>query len=194
MRILSLGLKNLTAMTETITSIYKRRSVRKYKPATIATTYIEEIIAAGKMAPSAINAQPWKFYVMNDQTLITKMSEEIAAAAEQHAYLSHGVHLSQPADRIFFGSPLVIFISAPKTNEWSRLDVGMCAQNMMLAATSLGLDSCPIGFGKFVERTKSYSIMNVPSSEEIIIAIVFGYGDHAPQMESRLMNNVFYVK
>jgi len=51
---------------------------------------------------------------------------------------------------------VVIFIISPHDNEWASLDVGMCAQNIMLAAKSLGLDTCPVGFGKYVEKTKIF--------------------------------------
>lgn len=33
-------------------------------------------------------------------------------------------------DPVFYGAPVVIFISAPKDNEWAALDIGMCCQNM----------------------------------------------------------------
>ena len=181
-------------MNPTITTIYQRRSVRSYKAAAVARAFTDEIIAAGKMAPSAINAQPWKFYVADNPGIVRQFSVEIAAAAEQYAYLSHGVHLSQPADRIFFGAPVVVFISAPRTNQWAHLDIGMCVQNMMLAATSMGLASCPIGLGKFIERTAGYPMLHIPSEEEIVIAVAIGYSDHIPSPEIRKSNDIFYLQ
>ena len=47
---------------DTIKIIYERRAVRKYKDISVEKNLIEQIIDTGRMAPSAINKQPWKFY------------------------------------------------------------------------------------------------------------------------------------
>lgn len=180
-------------MNETLRTIYDRRAVRKFKPLPVGQATIEQLLDAGRMAPSAINKQPWRFYVVTSAELIKTMSEEIAAIAEEHFHLSHGVHLSQSGDAIFHGAPIVIFVSASKENEWAPLDIGMCAQNMMLAAKSLGLDSCPVGLGKFVEKTKSYSALKVPPADNIVISVIFGYGDENSSAHERQRDNVTYV-
>ncbi len=180
-------------MNETLTTIHQRRSVRKFKQVPPNKDIIEDLLNAGRSAPSAINKQPWRFYVITNTALITSMAKEIEAVAEGQFQLSHGVHLSRTEDAVFHGAPVVVFISAPKDNEWAELDVGMCAQNMMLAAKSLGLDSCPVGFGRFVEKTKCYSLLNVPASERIVVSLVFGYGDEQPKEHPRRRDNVVYV-
>lgn len=180
-------------MNAILANIYERRAVRKFKNIPIGKDAIEQILDAGRMAPSAINAQPWKFYVLTGPRLIQTLAEEIGLAAEAYFYLAHGVHLSQATDRVFHGAPAVIFVSAPKDYEWAQLDVGMCVQNMMLAAKSLGLESCPVGFGKFVEKVKSFSLLRVPSNEQIVIAVVFGYGDEKPQLRERKRDNAIYL-
>ena len=45
-------------------SIYNRRSVRKYLDKNVSKEMIEQIIDAGRMAPSAKNRQPWKYIVL----------------------------------------------------------------------------------------------------------------------------------
>ncbi|WP_431215137.1 nitroreductase family protein [Puia sp. P3] len=77
-------------------------------------------------------------------------------------HLSHGIDLHAIQDPVFHGAPVVIFITAPRDNEWAPLDIGMCAQNIMLSAQSLGLSSCPVGFGKYVENTPAYDRMLIP--------------------------------
>lgn len=96
-------------------------------------------------------------------------------------------------DPVFHGAPVVVFISAPKDNEWAVLDIGMCSQNIMLAAWSLGLDSCPIGIGKYVAHTKLYNRMEVPDTEQIHLAIILGYGDEKPVIHPRKQNNACYI-
>lgn len=196
-------------MNETIKTIYERRAVRKYDERPIEKAIINEVIEAGRMAPSAINMQPWKFYVLTNKELIKRLSKEISRAAVSEFskmkirklmklaasffHLSHGLDFLKLEDAVFHGAPAVIFISSPKTNEWADLDIGMCSQNIMLAAQSLGLASCPIGFAKYVEKTKSYKKLGIAETEQVIIAIIIGYGVEKPEPKIRLKDNLFFI-
>lgn len=178
----------------TLTTIYERRAVRRYKDRKVEREMIEQILDAGRMAPSAINKQPWKFYILDDRVSIRFFSGQIAKVAEKFFHLSHGVDLLKAEDPIFHGAPVVIFITSPKDSEWAMIDIGMCAENMMLAAKSLGLDSCPVGMAKYVEQSSACSKLKVPGGEQVNLAIVFGYGDESPEVHERRLDNVFYIK
>ena len=194
---------------ETLTTIYNRRAVRKYKNKAVSKKLIEELIAAGRMAPSAMNKQSWKFYVVTNRELIHTLSGDISKTAFKETVkkglkgilkaLSGMLHfvesfsLHSIKDPVFYDAPVVIFITSPKTNEWAALDIGMCAQNIMLAAKSLGLDTCPVGFGKFVEHTKHYSLLNIPSNEQVQLSVIVGYGDEQPAVHERKTDNVKYI-
>jgi nitroreductase len=198
--------------TETIETIYERRAVRKYKESFVDVNLIEKVLDAGRMAPSAMNKQPWQFYVLTNKETIQSFSKEIAGVMMKGAlnsgvsgiaqmlkavsgllHFSHGIDLHAIKDPVFHGAPVVIFLTAPRDNEWASLDVGMCAQNIMLAAKSLGLDTCPVGFGKYVEKTKIFSRLHVPASEEVKLAIILGYGDESPEVHDRTKNNLLFI-
>ena len=68
------------ALNETIKTIFDRRSVRKYKDTPLTLANIEFLIDAGRMAPSAMNKQSLKFYVLLDKTSIHSFSKEIMTA------------------------------------------------------------------------------------------------------------------
>ena len=180
-------------VNEALQTIYQRRAVRKYTNKPVAKELIEQIIDAGRMAPSAINKQPWRFYVLTKKAQILACSLEIEQKAEQFLHLAHGANMSLNDDFIFHNAPVVIFISAPKDNEWASMDVGMCAENMMLAAKSLGIDSCPVGLARFVEKTKFCSTLNIPENEHVLLAIILGYGDEQPEAKIRNRDNVFFI-
>jgi len=180
-------------MNDVLKTIYERRAVRRYKDQQVDKKLIEQIIDAGRMAPSAMNQQLWKFYVLLDKELIRSLSPFIVKVANKVLSWAHGVDQSKTTDIIFHNAPVVIFITAPKKNEWAVLDIGMCCQNMMLAAKSLGLDTCPIGFAKFLEKTNKISILGMSSSEEIKLAIIVGYGDENPPVHERKRDNVKFV-
>ncbi|MNJ95576.1 5,6-dimethylbenzimidazole synthase [compost metagenome] len=196
-------------MNQIIENIYQRRAVRKYKDVSLGRDVIDELIMAGKMAPSAMNRQPWKFYVLTDPVKIKKISKDIEKIAlkklkekgiKELAKLSLSLfHLSTiknilvTADHVFYGAPVVIFITHQRDDEWGMIDIGMCAQNIMLAAKAKGLDSCPVGFAKFVMQTDDYSLLKIPDDEVVDLAVVIGYGDEIAEMPKRTNNHVIYL-
>jgi len=183
-------------MNETISTIKARRAVRKYKDKEVLRKLIDQILDAAKMSPSAMNRQPWKFYVVTKKKMINSFSaditqkiiEKMPGFAERIKSLGRNTE-----DMVFYGAPVVIFITAPKDNEWANMDVGICAQNIMLAAKSLGLDSCPVGFARFIGETKSLSQLNIPKTDEVKIAVIIGYGDEKPKPHEQVAGNVFFL-
>lgn len=183
---------NVFNKNETLHTIHERRAVRKYKVIPIDRTQIEHIIMAGKMAPSAMNQQLWRFYVLTNTEKIKSYSNAISTVAKNILHFSFK-DIQKEEDPIFHGAPVVIFITAPKGNEWASLDVGMCAQNIMLAAKSMGYETCPVGLAKFIEKTHAYKELNIPVSEEIMLAIILGIGDEKPEMHQRKNNNITFL-
>lgn len=181
-------------MSELIDIVYTRRAVRKYQDAAPERKLIDQLIDAGRMAPSALNIQPWKFYVVNDRELISSMEDQVCVVVKEIYTTPHIVEFLKKKNPIFHGAPVVIFITAPKINEWAALDIGMCSQNFMLAAKAAGLDTCPVGFGKFIERTSLYSQLEIPATDQVMLSIVLGYGDEEPPMPERIKDNIFHIR
>jgi nitroreductase len=195
-------------MNEVIKTIFERRAVRKYKPMEVSKILIEQIIDAGRMAPSALGKEPWKFYIVTSKEDIKLYSTEIVkegivifdmgfkkvfkAIVSSITHLSNMVDFFREDDPVFHGAPVVIFITAKADDEWAALDIGMCAQNMLLAAKSLGLDSCPIGFATYIEKTTHFSKLAIPKDEKVYLAIILGYGNESPKRHERIKTNVFY--
>lgn len=177
---------------ETLHTIYSRRAVRKYKGIPVEKHLIEEVLKAAAMAPSALNQQPWKFYVVtHSEKLKLFAAETLKAAGKMHHSLLEGSLQSE--DPIYHGAPVIIFITAPRTDEWAGLDVGLCAQNLMLAARSLGLDTCPVGLANFMQETPVYGQLHIPDSEKIYLAVTLGYGDEHPEMHPRKQDTTFFT-
>ena len=196
-------------MNEVMKTIFERRAVRKYQNKGVSKDLIDQLLEAGRMAPSAMGKEPWKFYIVTVKEDIALYSKEIIKEG-MHSFPAMGVkkavkavasaliHLStivdffKAEDPVFHGAPVVIFIAAQKDDEWAALDIGMCSQNIMLAAKSLGLDSCPVGFAKFIEKTKNYNKLGIAKDEQIHLAIIVGYGDEKPEVHERNKKNAFY--
>lgn len=196
------------AGNETIKTIFDRRAVRQYGQQMIDDDLLDQILDAGRMAPSAMNRQPWKFYIVTHRDTINAFSKAIARVVPKiflKMALKHPVKSiktllhSSPRlpkageDHIFHGAPVVIFITSPKDNEWAGLETGMCAQNMMLAARSIGLGSCPIGLARYIDQTPLYHQLEVPAAEKVQLAVTFGYGAETPPIQPRAKHTAIFI-
>ncbi|KAJ5068272.1 nad(p)h nitroreductase ydgi-related [Anaeramoeba ignava] len=118
-----------------------RRAIRKYLPVPISHEIILDIITYGTWAPSAMDYQPWRFYVVENSTLITEISDYIVKVANGSC-----------PPHVFYEAPIVIFIfTLNSCPGFSDVDVGVALQNVLLSAYSYGLATCPIGFSRLGE-------------------------------------------
>ncbi|MBK7387871.1 MAG: nitroreductase family protein [Bacteroidetes bacterium] len=105
-------------LNEVIQNINNRRAVRKFKSKTVERILIEQILNAGRMAPSALNKQPWRFYVLTEKESIHSISKEIAKVTVKHVaklgikeivkYILHYIH--SPKDFSFFSQSDFVFM------------------------------------------------------------------------------------
>lgn len=164
-------------MTDFIKMIKERRSIRNFKSKQISDKDISLIISAGAYAPSALNKQPWKFTVVQDEKFLISISN----ICSTFMLNSDDEYLRASADRpnysVFYHAPTVIFISMDTDVTGSIVDCACAAQNMLLAAHSLGLGSCYIGgFAiAFVEDAKLRSQLGIPKNYMPIFSIALGY-------------------
>ena len=88
-------------------------------------------------------------------------------------------------DSIFYGAPEIIFII--KTEETANeFDYGLASENIMLAAKSLGLATCPIGLSRSLNSSdQARKLLALKDSETIIIAISIGYANENPPEKER---------
>ena len=127
-----------------IETIKKRRSIREYTYEEISDKDIYEILNAGLYAPSGKNRHPWRFLVVRDKLKIKQISK--------HTIYSRFVR-NAPVLILVYISPSVEY-----PLEKDILSVGMCIQNILLAATDMGYGSCVIGelFNKDLQDIFAY--------------------------------------
>jgi len=151
--------------------IISRQSDRKYSDKPVEKEKLERIIEAGRMAPSACNAQPWKFIVVDDPSIRKKVAE--AASAK---LIGMNTFVGQ--------APLLLVIVREKPNmsskiggtiknkDYSLIDIGIAAENICLQAKAEGIGSCIIGW--FDERMLR-KILNIPKTKRVELIISLGY-------------------
>jgi nitroreductase len=183
------------SLNKVISNIKSRRSIRRYKDKKLSKKEIMSLIEAGSYAPSSHNRQPWEFVVLTG----SKIDE---LSAEINNWYSSFVKLGRPLsfikeikesvdamkkrvesdkDLFFYHAPCVVIVHAPKKRFYLQ-DCSCAAQNMMLAARSLSIGSCWIGFADIVlnRSRKIKKKLGIPMSHGVMATIAFGYTDRFP--------------
>ena len=150
-----------------------RRSVRKYLPRPVEKENLEHCLEAARLAPSACNAQPWKFIVVDEPELRDRVAKETFDAV-----LSFNRFVPQ--------APVLIVLVTEKPNitsqigsvlkkrEFNLIDVGIAAEHFCLQAADEGLGTCMIGW--FNEK-KVKQLLQIPAGKRIGLIITLGYPD-----------------
>ena len=164
-------------------TIYARRSIRDYLAEDVPDRVIRELIKAGTYAPSAVNKQPWRFMVIKNRELMKKLSnkakelwmeQDVSASNPDIIRLANMI--ARPDFNIFYNAPLLIMIFANPDALSPQIDCALAAENMMLAARSLGIGSCWIGLAAVLGQV--HEIMNelgVPADCRLVGCLIFGY-------------------
>jgi len=136
-------------------AIRTRKSVRTYDSRPIHEDVLSRILEAGRLAPSAMNYQPWKFIVVKDQANREKLTDGRYA-------------------KFLKDCPVVIVGcgDSAKSPEWCVVDTTIALENMVLAATAEGVGTCWIG--SFYEE-KIKKALNVPDSHTVVAMLAVGY-------------------
>lgn len=141
---------------EALETIKQRRSVRKFKATPVAKEYIEQLIDAGRLAPTARNDQPWEFIVVTNP----ETRKQIAALTDYGKFIAE--------------APVCIAIFCKPTKYYLE-DGSAATENILLAATALGLGSCWIAGDKKPYCAKIAELLQVPPDYKLVSLIVVGY-------------------
>ncbi len=174
---------------DVLEAIHSRRSVRKWLPTEVPDEMVEQILDAGRWAPSAGNFQPWAFIVIHNQD--TKV--RIQKVAEESKNLSRiwAPYFREDGSRGYILDltkvPLAIAVFAdqrhapPHTGgeDGHIIGASLAAMNMWLAAHALGLGAC---FWSHMMQDKMKVILGVPHHFDFIglLGIGFKDGDGSP--------------
>lgn len=158
-------------MAELTDLIFQRRSIRKFTDKPLSDEQLKLLLKAGMAAPSAMNGQPWEFIVVTDNNLLAKCRNALMFAKHNFTAVicvcgSPRVGKSKLGDRF-----------------WAQ-DCSAATENILLAATALGLGSVWIGVHPvtmFVRQIRE--ILNIPTDVTPLNLIGLGYP--AEQKEPR---------
>ena len=150
----------------------QRQSERGYSDQPVEAEKLARCLEAARLAPSACNAQPWKFIVVNDPQIKDKLA----------GYTTSGPLV--PMNHFTRQAPVMVVIvrespnltskigSLLKDKPYTLMDIGIVALQFCLQATAEGLGSCIMGW--FNEK-KVKELLHIPKSKRAELIITVGY-------------------
>jgi nitroreductase len=148
-----------------------RCSVRAYAETPVDIDTIQHCLEAARLAPSACNAQPWKFIAVTDAGL-----RDLIARETFDPLLSFNRFVTSAPVLVVIVTekpPLVAQIGASlKNRDFNLIDVGIAAEHFCLAAADEGLGTCMLGW--FNEQAVK-RLLKIPSRARVGLIITLGY-------------------
>ncbi|UCD74093.1 MAG: nitroreductase family protein [Phycisphaerales bacterium] len=178
--------------------IRKRRSVRRFKPDPIPEDVLEQILEAGRIAPSGMHLQNWYFGLITNDDLKRRMidiaggQDWIATAPVVLAICAILVgDLKDAAEddknllgnRFRYGEGLIDYLNACPDRKAMRVfsdcnDVLIAGQQMLLAAENFGLRGCWIAY---LDIARAGDLLELPDDIACTFLLPIGYPDEEPE-------------
>jgi nitroreductase len=158
-----------------------RRSIRRYRPDPVPDEMVEQLLEAGRWAPSASNRQPWAFVVIRDKEVLEQVARHAAFFFVRWAHVGE--------------VPLIIALcGTARTRIYRQFlheDIGLAGAQIMLQAKALGLGTCWIGG---LDRAAIAGILRLPEHMEVVGLLTVGFPaeDPEPRLRKPLEEIVHY--
>jgi nitroreductase len=151
--------------------IKHRKSVRDFQDKPVEREKIMACLDAARLAPSACNAQPWKFIVVDDPQLKQKFCEDVFGGVYSiNAFTSKApVIVTIVSEQ---GNFMAKIGSLLRDTRYYLIDIGISGEHFALQAEDLGLGTCWMGW--FNEKAVK-SLLNIPGNKKVDILIALGY-------------------
>ncbi len=155
---------------ETIEAIKTRRSVRGFTDENVDDKSIEQILDAGRWAPSGLNNQAWRFIVVRNadtKTALSKLTE-------------YGPTIKNAPALI------VVFLDGDHMYHYVKdvQSIGACLQNMLLAIHSMGLGG--VWLGEILKNKEmANKVLEAPDSYELMAVIALGHPVNKTRVSER---------
>lgn len=167
-------------MNEFLKLVAARQSDRAYDTTrTVEPEKLEQILEAARLAPSACNAQPWKFVVVTDPQLAKEIGKATAGLGMNKFAKDAPVHILVVEESMNITS----FLGAKiKDKYFPLIDIGIATSHITLAAESLGLGSCILGW---FDEKEIKRLTGIPASKRLLLDITIGYSAKPKRKKSR---------
>jgi nitroreductase len=181
-------------------AINQRHGVLHYLGTPVERPKIDAVLQAAITAPSPLNLQPWAFVVITDPKLTRQMAQYLVRVqseliygglmgmGEDYAARMLGMYTQLERVPCFILACLDVKVAVggpadqPYLRDWYLLSLGAAVENMMVAATALGLGTRWFtGFTLDEEGDTLKRLYGIPKDVEVVAITPLGYHDEAPK-------------
>ena len=166
--------------------IMSRRSIRNYKQIPVSRDTMQVILKAGINAPNGQNRQSWEIRVVDNPDTMSEIKAAMSAANPDVPM----------AGDSFRNAPVMAFIAADTSYDFSLLDCGMLSENMVLSAWSMGVGSICLGSPvRFLDGSESLRSnpeirkvmdkLGFSEGYQLVLCVGFGYPLESPDAKPR---------
>lgn len=166
--------------------IISRRSIRNYKQIPVSRDTMQVILKAGINAPNGQNRQSWEIRVVDNPDTMSEIKAAMSAANPDVPM----------AGDSFRNAPVMAFIAADTSYDFSLLDCGMLSENMVLSAWSMGVGSICLGSPvRFLNGSESIRSnpeirkvmdkLGFSEGYQLVLCVGFGYPLESPDAKPR---------
>jgi nitroreductase len=161
--------------------VAKRQSDRAYKATPVEKDKIDRVLEAARLSPSACNAQPWRFVVVDNPEIKNMLADTTSSKllGINHFTKQAPVHIVIVMENANLTSN---FGSMVKQKHFPLIDIGIAAEQICLAASAEGLGSCMIGW---FDEGAVKKLLNIPKSKRPVLIITIGYPESEVVREKR---------
>ena len=160
----------------------QRRSVRNYEQQAIGKITVNALLNAAVLAPTAMHQEPWSFVVIQDKSVLDRLSDSTKNMIRDEAKVSSSSsakqtlhHVANPEFHVFYDASTLIIICGKFTGAFVEADCWLAAENLMLAACAKGLGTCVIGFAVDALNTSEWKAeLKIPKEMTVIAPIIVG--------------------
>lgn len=156
-------------MEQFLDLVSKRRSVRSYRSQDVPRDVVEVCIEASRLAPSACNAQPWRFIAADDPAIV----EELRTAAHHRGMNSFIRNVPVIISVFSTGGNIPSSLGGRvKKIPYHYIDIGIAVEHLCLAAAEQGLGSCIIGW---FDSRRVKQVLKAPAGMKPVLLVSLGY-------------------
>jgi len=151
-------------MEDVLDTIRRRRTIRKFTDEDVSEEQIDTLIELAMCAPNRLDRQPWHFVIIRDKELQRQVAEQMRI----HPYLER--------------APVLVAVCAlPRLSPTWTMDISAATENMLIAATAMGLGTAWVGAPDSVMWSICEELLRdalaIPAEVRVAALVAIGHPD-----------------
>jgi len=178
-------------------AIRGRRAVRLYRHVPLGCDLIQGVVEDAVWAPSGMNQQPWRFFVIEGRERLARYSAKAKAVLLEEDGLEPAMRemLEQPSFNIFYDAPTLVVVAATQAGEMAVKDCCLAAGSLMLSAFARGLGTCWVGFAEpWLNAEQTKRDLRVPASMRLVAPLIIGWPQGETTAPPRRAPEIIFVE